>query len=343
MRRRFNFEVKQVAVLQAIELEGVKAYVRDKSDASEDNILKLWRSSSLGLIEVLAACLSLTSFCCSIGYAQASPANRTSTRTTVDRQQFIEYQTSPKRNVPALAKYEAGLRAHETGDNDKAIKLLNEAISIDPNCVQAMHTLGAVYMWEEEYEKSLAVFNQALKIKPDFRHALYRRAFTYASLFRYKDTIADLDKLLKLQPNYDGARKLRAKCQSSLGNFTAAISDYTVMVQADPMGEEERLQRARLYVKAKQPLKAIEDYSFMIKHFPDEYESFTERADQYFALGRFREASSDYNASLMLGTDHAKHCREQRDLCFKKMALEKANKQKSGLEKVGKTSALRAK
>ncbi len=178
---------------------------------------------------------------------------------TVDRKGFIEYQQSPKKNVRACAKYEAGLRAHETGDNDQAIKLLNEAIAIDPHCVQAMHTLGSVYMWEEQYEKALAVFTQALKVNPDHRHCLYRRAYAYASLFRYKETIADLDKLLKLEPKYDGARKLRAKCLASLGSFPAAIGDYSALLADEPMGEEERLQRARLYVKAKQPLKAIED------------------------------------------------------------------------------------
>ena len=95
--------------------------------------------------------------------------------------------------------------------------------------------------------------------------------------------------------------------------------------------------------QAKLPLKAIEDYSFMIKHFPDEYESFTERADIYFSLARYREASSDYNASLMRGTDHAKHCRAQRDLCFKKMALEKSGKGKGVPEKEGQSSAGKAK
>lgn len=239
-------------------------------------------------------------------------------KATIDRFVFLDYQRSGKKNLLARSKYSEALRAHETGQNERAIKLFNEVLALDPQCKEAMYTLGSVYMYEEQYVKALETYSRALKIDPVFKHALYRRAFAYASMYRYKDTVSDLNKLLSMEPDYEGARALRIKCLVELGNLPAAIDDSTELLRVHPMSTEDRLQRARLYVKDKQPLMAIKDFSFLLKHFPDESDAYVERADQYFALGRYKEAVADYNAALSGDTDNFKHCREQIALCLKK-------------------------
>lgn len=71
--------------------------------------------------------------------------------------------------VPETARmlYREALEAAESGDNDRAIKKLEEALKVYPNYMSALNALGLQYMRLKKLDKAEESLRQALKIAPE--------------------------------------------------------------------------------------------------------------------------------------------------------------------------------
>ena len=64
------------------------------------------------------------------------------------------------------------------GKYDKAIKVYNQAIKLDPDYAQAYHGLGVTYHIKEEnahynYDKAIEAYKKAIKLDPNYVKAHY--------------------------------------------------------------------------------------------------------------------------------------------------------------------------
>jgi len=107
-----------------------------------------------------------------------------------------------------------GFVAHQSGRTEEAISYLNEALTLDPDNVNAMNSLGYVLAEEERnLEQALTLCRKAVEKKPDSPAYLDSLGWTYFKLGRISEARATLRKALS---NSGGNKEIAAHMRAAL-------------------------------------------------------------------------------------------------------------------------------
>src|SRR6185295_7774467 len=88
----------------------------------------------------------------------------------------------------------------QTGDSDKAIRMYEKALAIDPQSARAMNGLGLTYCDRKDYDKGIALFEQALAASPRYADALVNLGAAYHGRRDFQKAIEAYTRSLTLQP-----------------------------------------------------------------------------------------------------------------------------------------------
>lgn len=101
-------------------------------------------------------------------------------------------------NNEALAIYEQGLKLYYERNFTEALNLFNQALTIDPQCYQALNAKGATLAFQGRYDEGLDLIQQALRINPAFVYAHFNLGLANELAGRWNDSIAAYQKALEL-------------------------------------------------------------------------------------------------------------------------------------------------
>ena len=113
-----------------------------------------------------------------------------------------------------------------SGDYEGQIKILNEAIKLDPTFDYAYFSRGYVYGKLKNYQQSIKDYTQAINLDSNFDWAYINRGNIYLDLKNYQQAIEDFTQAIKLDPNYADAYNNRGKCYKALGKNDLAEKDF---------------------------------------------------------------------------------------------------------------------
>lgn len=156
------------------------------------------------------------------------------------------------------------------GENDKAIRVLQMAISCDPDFRDAIKWLKIVRnlnrMKEEgnaeykarRWQAAIDKYAAALAVDPSNKATnskiLQNRALCYQQLKKFDEAIADCDKALSLDPSYTKARKTKANALGAADKWEDAVREWKALMEADPADGsiQKELRRAEIELKKSQ-------------------------------------------------------------------------------------------
>lgn len=122
----------------------------------------------------------------------------------------------------------------EMGQTERAMKVLNKAIEIEPGSLAARRLRGMLRHGKNGDERAaIADFNVVCG-DPTYDHygdTLGYRAAAYMQIKDYPHALADYNILVKLSPSDDNLRRLRAAVYERMGNFQKTIEDYTAAIE----------------------------------------------------------------------------------------------------------------
>jgi tetratricopeptide (TPR) repeat protein len=101
----------------------------------------------------------------------------------------------------------------ETGDYDKAIADLTEALRLtpgDPNAIFTFNERGDAWLQKGDYDKVIGNSNEGLQSRPDDVDALDLRAAAYSLQGLYEKAVADFDHAEASSANYPNGLRARA-------------------------------------------------------------------------------------------------------------------------------------
>lgn len=234
-----------------------------------------------------------------------------------DREYFQKYASSKQAVGEAVRIYGAGLKAYERQEFSEAIKLLKKANSIDNKCSGALYTLGASYMWEDDFQSALDAYSKALKLCPDDIELNYRRGFANISLLRYKEAIIDLQKAHKLAPDRGDILTLEGKCHKALGQTSLAVKAYEEAARLSPRDEETLLALANLYLDDKSFEKALVTARRLSSYYKDVGEAYGMAGKALMGLKRYKEAEKEFDLAIANGTEFGGQFLELKKECRK--------------------------
>ncbi|KAH8752502.1 DNAJ domain-containing protein [Diaporthe sp. PMI_573] len=156
------------------------------------------------------------------------------------------------------------------GDNDKAIRVLQVAISCDPDFRDAIKWLKIIrnlHKTKEEgnaaykarqWQAAIDKYTVALDVDPANKSTnakiLQNRALCYQQLKKYDEAIADCDKALSLDPSYTKARKTKANALGGAEKWEDAVREWKALAEADPSDAsiQKEARKAEIELKKSQ-------------------------------------------------------------------------------------------
>lgn len=200
----------------------------------------------------------------------------------------------------SAAIYEEGLAAHRAGRLDEAARLYEELLADEPEHVQALQLLGAVWLQIGNPEQAAALISRAVALKPDFADAQANLAAALNSLGRFDEALAASDQAIALRADHSGAHGNRAQALRALGRTQEALRSYDQVIALNPSHAEAHCGRGIVLRLVGRSAEALASLDRAIALNPDAPEAHANRGNALVDLGRMEEAVASYDAAIAL-------------------------------------------
>lgn len=134
----------------------------------------------------------------------------------------------------------------------------------------------------DDYD-AIKLLDEAIEINPNLVEAYFDRACIYWDLKQYEQAIQNFDKVIEINPGDTGAYLSRGKVYQEMGQYEKALQDYNEVLENYPLSDSESYYnrgdelftlygcdtepyclRGDVYMKLEQYEKAIRDYDTAI-------------------------------------------------------------------------------
>jgi Flp pilus assembly protein TadD/peroxiredoxin len=190
---------------------------------------------------------------------------------TEARQNFelaLKYQPSYPDTWPN-AWNNLGMLAAQAGDNDAAIRNLNEAIRLNPGDVIALNNLGSVYRRESRWVEAQTALETALKAAPGDAEVNYGLGMVFAEQNDAGSAERYLRRALELRPGYPDALNNLGVLLVRTGRRPEAERAFSDCVASSPEYDQCYLNLARLDVAEGQADRAKAVLRQLLARHPD--------------------------------------------------------------------------
>ncbi len=104
---------------------------------------------------------------------------------------------------------------------------------MNPNYAESYYGRGNVYADSGQHQKAIEDLNNAVRLKHDYTDAYNNRGTVYHELGRYQEAIQDYHKALRLKPGYIIYYN-RGNSYIKTGRIPEAIEDFTQTIRLKP-------------------------------------------------------------------------------------------------------------
>ncbi|MFH1771280.1 MAG: tetratricopeptide repeat protein [Candidatus Omnitrophota bacterium] len=120
----------------------------------------------------------------------------------LSKESLIDDSETPLRKKDSISLSEeflkSGSEAFQQKDLDKALELISESASINPNSPQAHFRLGIVYASKGEFAKAIECFKRTISLDPLFTKAYTNLGSAHGKLSQYPEALETLQKAKSL-------------------------------------------------------------------------------------------------------------------------------------------------
>ena len=187
-----------------------------------------------------------------------------------------------------------GLALFEQRKYLNAIALFKEALSIDPNSLEAYVNLGNSFSKINNFSDSIKNFERAIKINPKFYKTYYNLGIVLEKKGDLNKAVSVYKKAIKIKKNYAIAYNNLGNILQVQGKINHATNSFQKAILYDPGCAEahRHLSRIKKYYKDDPYIKNIENI------FKNTNTSEDQKMHLSFALGKIFEDIGDYSNSF---------------------------------------------
>jgi len=182
----------------------------------------------------------------------------------------ISAQDAYDRREPNKDRFERAQEAFDKKQYDKAVALLTQIITDDPQDFQACSELGTVYMIQKNPAEAEKAYRRATEIRPTFFLALLNLGRLRLQQKSFDGAISALDRAITVQPTSAEANYLLGDAYLQIKKGSKAVGYLNEALKLDPVGKADaHLLLAALYNGAGLKEKAAVEYAEFLKKKPD--------------------------------------------------------------------------
>lgn len=130
-------------------------------------------------------------------------------------------------------------KAHgQTGDLDRCLADIEEAIRLDPTDAFAVAARGDVYFARKDYERALASYTQAASLDANYALAFVARGMVHIATRDLDRAMADFEQAVRLQPGSATGLYWRGVTKRLKGDAAAGEADIAAAKKIDPQVDQ---------------------------------------------------------------------------------------------------------
>ncbi|MDQ3706716.1 MAG: tetratricopeptide repeat protein [Chloroflexota bacterium] len=218
---------------------------------------------------------------------------------------------TPNPLVTAQDYYDAAL-SYMWSDYDEAIRLLSEAIRLDPGMKEAYYDRADIYWEEAEYDLAIADYRTLLGLDPAEAAALHynigllylQRAEEQERPADYDLAIEEFDRAIETDPDYADAYFERGNAYLDKEVYDQALADYNRVLQIDTEYADAYYNRGWVFGLQREWHKAIAEYSKYLALEPDDMDAYVERGKAFYYDDQPDYAMRDFSQVIRLDGDN---------------------------------------
>jgi tetratricopeptide (TPR) repeat protein len=211
------------------------------------------------------------------------------------------------------ALYARGVILAELGQGSAAAEVLDLAVAVNGDAVEARVALGQVLLGLQRPSDALASFETALRLQPALGAAHAARGDALRRVGRTADALQSYTRCIELEPQFAVAYLQRARAHLELGSSPDALRDLDQAVALRPDFAEAHEVRGAVLQSVGRAADALAAYDRAIALRPALWSAHSNRAALLANLGRLPEALASSETAIALHSDYppAHHDRAQ--------------------------------
>ena len=202
-------------------------------------------------------------------------------------------------------KFKTGLALHQQGKLTEATKVYEDVLIADQTHFAALHCLGAIAYQTGNLERAVELIGQAVRINPKIAASDPYRGAALNQLNRHEEALAVCDEAIQLKPDVPEFHYNRGNALHGLGRLDDALIGYDKAIQARPNFAEAWTNRGNALQGLGRLEDALASCNKAVALKPSYAQAHYSRGNALFDLGRFAEALASYDTAVALKAGYA--------------------------------------
>lgn len=198
-----------------------------------------------------------------------------------------------------------GMVVYQTGDPQKALTLVNQAIAERPDNPEYYNNLGEVYRSLKEIDQALSAFHRAILFDPDYATAHNNLAYSLISQKNYDEALNHAEKAVALKPDFVNAHINLGLIYQRTDRVEEAITQYYAAVEINPKDPRAHNNLGVIFQLQGKVKEAIKHYRKAVLHKPDYPEGHNNLGVMLQVQEEFEEAIDHYLKAIELMPTYA--------------------------------------
>lgn len=198
-----------------------------------------------------------------------------------------------------------GLIAHQRGDNEGALYMIESAITSNPAIADFYNSLGVVCGELEKYPEAVASFQHAIALKPDFASAIYNLGNIWQQCGDLGQAIACFQQALELNDDFIDARTNLGNVYQTLGRLDEAAACFREALRRNPVDTDAGFNLANTLKQQGKLDEAVLFFKYVLEQDPLRINAYNNLANILQDQNRFSDAISIYKHALCLDSGRA--------------------------------------
>jgi protein O-GlcNAc transferase len=200
---------------------------------------------------------------------------------------------------PAIA-IEAGTAIANTGDDAKALPMLEHAVELDRKSVDARYQLALVLQRLDRVKDAIELLRQVVEAEPNNSDALTNLGMALAQVHDATDGIPFLKRATALNPKNATAHEDLAAAYIQVNQIDDAVGELKTAIQLAPDSSQLHYDLGTAYKLQDNAADAIPELETTEKLNPSGYEAAYVLGLLYMQVARYAEAAQQLETSLKL-------------------------------------------
>lgn len=198
--------------------------------------------------------------------------------------------------------YNFALASFMLGDTNQAIRLLDQALSLNPKMYEALELKGHILLKQERFLQSKEIYDKCIALDSDNKWLYHGRGLAFLGLDQFEQAAADFTEVIASYPDSAIAYYNRGLSWLALTDFSNAASDFKQAAHYRPFSAKiwNELAIAEFYSENTDAAFAASDKALALDSTL--YAAWMVRVDLYFLTEDFENALQCINRAMQLQT-----------------------------------------